>query len=357
MNQLDNLKLIKEIDPERTLDSIKAFPLQIKQSWETVKSINISENYLHLENIVACGMGGSALSARIVKNLYDDELLLPLEIVTEYSLPEYVNEKTLVVLISYSGNTEETLSCLSLAKERKARVFAITSGGKLKDEIKNGLPGVIFNPKDNYLGFPKTGVGYTFGTLLAFLAKIKMINLSQSDFEKSFDDFLTVVKFFWPEELSATNPAKQIAQLSQGKLVAVTSSEHLKGSAWAFKNQINEIAHIFAVSFDLPEMNHHLVESFEDPVAAKNLIYLFLSSKYYQKKNQVRIKITQEILKKLKVTFFNYNLKSKYKLGQAIEAVQLGGFISDYLSVLNNKDPAPEPWIIYLKKKLSAYEK
>lgn len=358
MNILDDIEKFKKLDPNQTLDSIQAFPEQLKHAWEQTQQTTPPANFKKAKSIVVVGMGGSALGGRIVKNLFENEIKIPFFINTEYRLPAFVNSETLVIVASYSGNTEETLSSFKHAKKAKAMIFGITTNGKLGEEIKAGLPGLIFQPKYNFLGFPKTGIGYSLGTLLGILSKMELIKLDNQHFTQKLNEFKKIQKKFLAETPFGQNPAKKIAAFLQGKIGVFVASEHLKGAAWTARNQINENAHSHALLFDLPEMNHHLVEAFNNPIKVKPfLAYLFLSSPDYFSRLNAHYQVSQQILKKIKSPNQQYRTECQSKLAQALEVIQLGGFISFYLSALNNQDPGPEPWIIYLKKHLAAHEK
>lgn len=358
MNILDDIEEFKKLDPSRTLDSIQAFPKQLEHAWKQSQKIIPPAEFKKAKNVIVTGMGGSALGGRITKSLFEDEIKIPFFINTEYQLPGFINSETLVIVASYSGNTEETLSSFNHAKKAKTMIFGITTGGKLGEEIRHGLPGLIFQPKYNFLGYPKTAIGYSLGTLLGVLSKMELINLTSKQFFQDLNEFKKIQKNFLAETPFRQNSAKKLAKYLQGKIGVFVASEHLKGAAWTAKNQINENAHSHALLFDLPEMNHHLVEAFNNPIKVKPLLaYLFLSSPDYFSRLNAHYQVSQQILKKIKSPNQQYQTECRNKLAQAFEIIQLGGFISFYLSVLNNQDPGPEPWIIYLKKHLAAYGK
>ena len=149
------------------------------------------------------------------------------------------------------------------------------------------------------------------------------------------------------------NKAKTIAQSLKGKTPVLVASQHLKGAAYTARNQIHEINHGHCLFFDMPELNHHLVEAFDKPAGfVGEIVWLFCLSDFYHPRNQKRYLITKKILQKLGAKTIDYSLKSKTRLGQALELVNLGGFLAFYLSILDHEDPGPEPRILYLKKKL-----
>ena len=356
---LDDPVYLKNFDPSRTLDSVSAFPDQLKTIWKGSQAITFPEQFRNAGSIVLSGMGGSALGGKILKSLFSSQLKVPFEVVTEYDLPGFVDEKTLVIIASYSGNTEETISTLRKAKEKGAMVFAVTTGGKIGEEVKKGLTGMVFSPVFNYLGFPKTALGYSLGAIAGLLSKAGFIDLSEEFFNKSLADFLPIQKTFLPEMPLAQNPAKQLSVFLKGKIGVLIASEHLNGPAVAFRNQMNEIAHSFCLFFALPEMNHHLIEAFANPAENKESLGLvFLKADNYFSRNIERYSFTREILSQMEIKTFDYRLASGDPFVQSLEVVQLGGFVSTYLSLLNQQDPGPEKWIIKLKEKLaSAHDK
>src|SRR3989304_6901235 len=131
-------------------DTIRSYPMQLKSSWDEVGSMYIPEDYKEVENVVLCGMGGSALCGRMVDSLTAERLRIPFEVYTEFRLPNYVNDKTLVISSSYSGTTEETITSTYEALKRGAKVFGITTGAKLGEILgENNIPGYIIDEKYN----------------------------------------------------------------------------------------------------------------------------------------------------------------------------------------------------------------
>jgi len=89
-------------------DTIRAYPLQLRQAWDEIQSSHIPDSYKDIDNIVFCGMGGSALGARMVRAFAFDRLRVPMEIYNDYKIPNYVNNKSLVIVSSYSGADTKT---------------------------------------------------------------------------------------------------------------------------------------------------------------------------------------------------------------------------------------------------------
>src|SRR5258708_4324529 len=172
---LDDLAQIAKLDKGNILSSIEHLPEQIEDAWVSIKNLEIPEDYTRVKNIVVAGMGGSALGGRIVYYLEFKNLRTPIEVTTNYHLPNYVNEDSLVILSSYSGNTEETISSATDALKRRAKIVGIATGGKLVELLK-GKPVYLIDPRNNPSGQPRMGLGYSISSILALLSKLNFIS-------------------------------------------------------------------------------------------------------------------------------------------------------------------------------------
>lgn len=333
-------------DTLHILESVQAFPLQCQQViWELAQE-NIPPQCFLAENIVISGMGGSALGGRIIASLERQILKVPITVSTEYHLPNFVGPKTLVILSSYSGNTEETLHTVSEARARNAQLFIITSGGKLAEIAENhNIPHYIFEPRHNPSAQPRMGLGYNVLSIICLLARCQLIHPLAE---------LNKIKDYLQNRQSDLVLYQNFAQTLQGKIPVLISSEHLKGSAHAFKNLLNETAKTFACTFDIPELNHHLMEGLMFPRSnPQNLHFVFIESDLYHPEVKKRYSITAEVLRKNQISSSTITLKSPSRLIDNLDLIQSGAFISFYLSQINQIDPGPVPWVDYFKVALS----
>ena len=162
MINLQDLESVVHLDPQNTIGSTEKLPEQLTAAWEQVKAIEIPQDYNDITSIVFCGMGASIYGALVIKALFGPEFPYPIEMVSDYHLPKYVGPKTLVVLTSYSGSTEEVLSCADEAKAKNAKMLVLTKGGKLAEFAKaNNVPAYIFDGLLNPAGVPRLGNGYS----------------------------------------------------------------------------------------------------------------------------------------------------------------------------------------------------
>lgn len=359
MKILDDLKAIKKLDQSSVLESTGFLPDQIEQAWQEIFELKIPLKRLRkVKNILVAGMGGSGLGARIIDSLNFEVLGLPLEIINGYHLPAYTDKNSLVIISSYSGNTEETLNCYREAVKKKAKLFLISTGGELKRLAQTGKhPAYIFEPTYNPSGQPRLGLGYSISSQLALLARLGFIRLAEAQIGETVKHLKELRKKFVPSAKASQNDPKKIAGLLQGKLPVFVSSEHLEGSAHAFKNFLNENSKTFSVEFGLPELNHHLLEGLAFPQENKNLLKMvFLESTLYDPEIKARFKITKKVVEKNKIESISIEMVGRTRLIQVFDSLYLGGFVSGYLAILNGLDPAPIPWVDFFKKELAAHE-
>lgn len=355
MNKLDCLETLKEFDEKGVLSSIKMLANQARQAWEEVSNLKLNKKFAGCKNVVICGMGGSALGGRIVDSLIEKKIRAPIEIFTQYYLPNYVNKDTLVLLSSYSGDTEEILTCAHDALKRNAKIFMITTGGKLADFLKKEkLDGYVFEPTYNPSKMPRLAIGYSIFTILAFLNKTHFITITEEEIKKTFDTLEESLNDFGPRKAEKENLAKKIANGLIGKMPVIISSEHLIGAAHLFKNQFNETSKTFSASFDLPELNHHLMEGLKLPPKAKEILrIIFIKSSLYSERVVKRYPLTEDVVEKNSVSHSVYILRSETKLEQVFELIAFSSFVTFYLAVLTGANPSEIPWVDYFKSKLA----
>ncbi len=355
---LDNYQKIRKQDTYFIAESIEKLSEQIKQTLVDSDLIKIPKSYANVNKVVLNGMGGSNLGAYIIKHLFSDNLNVPLDICPGYQVPSFVDDKTLYILSSYSGNTEEVLNTYKQIAQSKTKIIAITSSGKSRGKleklmIKDDIPGYIFYPKYNPSGQPRMGLGYSIFGILFLLKKIGFLNIDDIKIKE-----VAVKMETWNKKLAITtkidnNVAKKIASKLKGKQPVLVGGEFLIGNLHTLRNQFCENSKNFATYFPLPDLNHYLLESLKNPNKNKNgTIFLFFNSKFYHARVQHRSKLTQEVVEKNNIESLQYKLQGKDKIEQSMELLQLGSWISFYLSILNNVNPGEIPWVDWFKKQL-----
>lgn len=355
MDSLDNLNEIADLDKGNILGSIEALPRQISQAWKEVNELIIPHDYKKATNIVVSGMGGSALGGRVLESLLYSTLSVPFEVFPDFHLPEYIDDNTLVVSSSYSGNTEETISSYHHALNKKAMVFVITTGGKLADFAKkDNLPCYIYNPIENPSGKPRMAIGYSIASILAILSKLSFTTIKENNINDLLKLAEKIQEHFGVRTPENDNLAKSIARKFKSKTPVIVSSMHLLGASHAFKNYLNENSKTFGLIFDLPELNHHLMEGLRNPaIVRENLFFLFIESSLYGSEIQKRYPLTRDVVEKNEIEIGVLNVTEESRLGQVYEVLAFGLYVSFYLAMLYDIDPSPIPWVDYFKVELA----
>jgi len=355
MNILDDKNKILNLQgDEKVITSIYCLDKQIKTAYLKTKNLKFPKKYFKIENIVVGGMGGSRFPALIIKELFKEELKKPVIINDNYQLPSFVNQKTLFIASSYSGTTEEVLAMLKQAKEKKAKISGITTGGQLAQVLNQlKVPFYQFDPLFNPSAQPRIGFGYAVGGFLGMFCALKILKIKKNMVFDAFDFLKKMIKSFSIETPLEKNPAKKLATFLFEKYPYYIVSEFLTGVGNALANQTNETAKAISDFRVIPELNHHLMEGLKHPdVLKKILVFVFFESSLYSPSIKKRFLITKEVVEKNNVTTLTYKLLGKTKMAQVFEMMALGSFLSMYLSVLYKENPATIPYVDYFKKRL-----
>ncbi len=333
--------------------TIVKIPDQLQQSWDEIKTIKFPSNYLNLKKVVFCGMGGSSLGARIADAYLINAIRVPFEIFNGYHLPNYCDSDTLVVCDSYSGNTEEVISCMQDALVRDLKIVVITSGGKLA-QIANEykLPMHILNPVNNPSDQPRNALGYSVGSVLGVLSSLGLASIDDGNISQACDLMHNMAL----ELFSDQGKALYLAENLNKKAIMLITAAHLYGPAFVFKNQINETAKVFSSIFEIPELNHHLMEGLQFPKDLnKQMVFLLVKSPDYFERIKFRFDITKDVIAKNGYEVFEYETTSKGKLNQIFEVLMFGAAVVYYLAFLNKVDPNKIPWVDYFKERLEKF--
>ena len=345
MSILDFREEIAKIDLENVLGSVEALPDQCLDAWEKSQNIVVPDSYKQVDNIVMCGMGGSGLGARVIESVYSKELKVPLIRVNGYDLPAFANERSLIFCSSYSGSTEETVQNANQAIAKNLKWMAIGSGGKLLDLAeKHKVPFYKIVPKFNPSNQPRMAIGYSVVGQLALATKAGLISVTKDQIQEAVLAMRNIQK---------NNRAKQLATEMKGKIIAYIAAEHLVGAMHTVNNQLNENAKNISFDFQIPELNHHLMEGLKHPLTnSENLLFIFVDSALYSDRIQKRFKFTKEVAQKNGIKTFTITLSASSKLSQAFELIQDGAYANLYLSILYGQNAAPIPWVDWFKTQM-----
>ncbi|MBI2337774.1 bifunctional phosphoglucose/phosphomannose isomerase [Candidatus Daviesbacteria bacterium] len=337
---------MNNLDPKNVLGSTEMFPDQCEYIWDLSKSFQFPAEFKSAKAITICGMGGSRYGAYVARSLCWDQLKVPLLEYGDYHLPAYIDDKSLFILSSYSGGTEEPLSSAEEAIKRGTNIVGLTGGGQVLQMSKQyNFPALVFDQKYNPSNQPRLGTGFMVLGTLAILTRLGYLQISDEEVKNAVEELRNN-----QEEIK--NRAKELAGKLQGYIPIVFAAQHLVGNAHIIRNQLNETSKSFSAFEDIPELNHHLMEGLKNPMD-KKLITLFLTSEYYSEKHQKRIALTGDVIKQNGVDFLEYRPSGATKLSEVLNILSFGGFLTLYLAFLYGQDPSLIPWVDYFKEQLA----
>jgi glucose/mannose-6-phosphate isomerase len=351
MSILESPETYRLLDPSGMLRHLQQFPEQCQRAWHNAKDFGNPKDYLKVDKVVVAGMGGSAIGGDFIRRLAMLENTLPVWVHRDYGLPPYVDRNTLLIFSSYSGNTEETLSCFSESLRTQARKIVLTTGGKLKTLAeKERIPVLTID----YEAPPRAAFSHSFVSLLGIFHSLRFLQDKSADMKES----LAVMKRIEDSVSERTpldaNPAKQLAADLYGRLAVIYGAGLLSDVALRWKTQVNENSKAWAFHEVFPELNHNAVVGYPFPDEQRHkVMVVLLHSASLHPRISTRYHVTGEILTKAGVKHKRIEATGRSPLAQMIGLVLLGDYVSFYLAMLNRTDPMPVPVIDTLKSRLA----
>lgn len=344
---LDDTNVIRQRDPAGALAVAAGEYAQDEFAADVWNSDNDGRPIV---NVVVAGMGGSALAALLVKSWLKAEIKVPFEVVRSYDLPAYVSANTLVIISSYSGNTEETLSALEQAEKKGAQLGIIAAGGALID-IATGYR-VAHVEMPGHLQ-PRMAVIDDLRALIALLVNFNIVGLERLDEIKSTETWLEQQSRQWgPDVPVDKNYAKQLALLAVGKTPVFYGGALTAPVAYKWKISWNENAKNVSFWNELPEFNHNEFIGWTSHPVEKPFAVFDLVSNLEHPQILKRFAVTDRLLSGMRPKSTVINLKGETAIQQLLWGSILADFASIYVAILNNVDPTPVPLIEKLKLEL-----
>ena len=326
-----------------TMDTyIKQFSSQLAEAIQIGESAHISPAKHPIQNILLSGLGGSGIGGALAADLLANELSVPMNVNNGYFLPNYVNENTLLIISSYSGNTEETVNALNEGIERGAKIVCVSTNGKVEELAKQHELDFVILPT----GIPPRG-----GLNLSFPQSIFILHHLGLVSDSIITDLKNAVDFLTKNEESCKTEGLAFAKQLVGKVPIIYAEDRIESVAIRFRQQINENGKMLAWHHVIPELNHNELVGWTHRNEDLALIFLKNDDDYYR--NQKRMTITEEVAKKYTPNVFTIQSKGGNLVEKALYLILFTDWVSFGLATETGADAVEVNVIDYLKGELA----
>lgn len=352
MDNLDNIEKIKEIDQSGMLTVVAETPQMLLDAYELSSKVSLPR-MRKINQIVVSGMGGSAIAGDIVSSLVSSKAVY---VNRDYKLPAWVGNTTMVAketlffALSYSGDTEETLSAIKEAAQRGLKIICITSGGKLKEIAESsGYP--LYLIPSGYQ--PRAALPYLLVPLLKSLEEIGIISGIKDGVDESATLLRKLTEEYGIAKPLRSNLVKQLAKKLLWKIPIIFGTSTTQAAGLRLKTQFSENSKVTALFNVFPELNHNEIVNLSVLKRGEhNFSALFLRDERDSERIKKRIEITKSLIGSQLGGVNEIWSNGKSSLARILSLIYFGDFLSVYLAILRGIDPTPVQVITRLKKEL-----
>ncbi len=340
---LDDLRRISQLDADDALGLAQRQISQLKFAFDFE-----FEPKEEIRNIVVSGMGGSALAASMIVAWPGPKV--PFVVNRQYSIPSFVDQHTLFIVSSYSGNTEEALSALDAAEATDAQIFVITANGKLEEIAHEKNYPMAKIPSGIQ---PRMAAWYNYRALLELL-ETAGLESGLTDELESTSELLQQAASQWRADVpTKDNYAKQIAEKIMGKTPVIFAGPGLSAAAYKWKISFNENAKNVAFYNQFPEFNHNEFIGWTSHPIEKPFQPIELLSELEDERINKRFEVTNRLLSGRMPKAIEVQAEGESKLEHLLWTIMLGDFVSLYVALLNGINPTPVDLIEKFKEELN----
>ncbi len=345
---LDDHETYIKLDPDGMLKAITKFPESAREAIKNTENISINLDGAQYDSILITGMGGSAVGGLLLRDWLLDTLKIPCDVSRGYHLPAWVNEKTLVYVVSYSGNTEETLSQYMEAVQLGCTVICFCSGGKLEQLSKENHQTLVYFPKGQQ---PRAAIPFQFYNLAGVTRRIGLIDDEKwVEVEESITEVEKLCAEMNQESSSEVNLGKQLAGEIKGYIPFIYASRLFESVAYRYSTQFNENSKSPAATNFYPEAFHNSVMAREgaEEILKGLCAVIIHDAKEYTRLNK-KINVSVELMKETFGKIVTVEARGESNLARMMTALIQGDYASAYLGLLYGIDPSTTESIRILK--------
>lgn len=323
-------------------DLVLRFPDQMREALSIGESAHITPADRPIHHVVVTGLGGSGIGGTIVSEIVAGECPVPILVNKDYFLPAFVNANTLVIVCSYSGNTEETLEALEAARKKQAKIVCVTSGGSIARIAAENHLDLITIPGGMP---PRSCLGYSLAQLFFVLFRLDLISDS---FRAAWAAALTSME---QNRNSIQQEAESLADFLLGKMPVIYAADGFNGVATRFRQQINENSKMLCWHHILPEMNHNELVGWAEQHPECAVVFLRNETDYFR--TQARMEISKEIITQKSASIREVWSKGSSMLERAMYLIHLTDWASCYIADRKGIDAVEVNVINHLKGSLA----
>lgn len=341
----------KKLDTENLLDTAFDLYKQIDNILETGSMWNLSQFSRKPENVLLIGLGGSAIGGDLLRNLFSEDLKIPMGLCRNYNIPGYVGENSLCICASYSGNTEEALTAYQQCLDRGAHIIAVSTGGKLKDLAERDGMTFLSIPAGYQ---PRAALGLSFTSQILILMQTGILRDYSMELKAASRMVKETAEKWRNWKTPADNPPLELAmKLTDTIPVVYGSAGWMATMAYRWKCQFNENAKRYAIFGEFPELNHNEVVGWEgNEDFYKNMFVMFLRNDRDHPRIRARMDLTADIIRE-KAPVAEISAEGANNLEKLFYMVLYGDLAAIYLAYLVGREPADISVIHRLKAELA----
>jgi glucose/mannose-6-phosphate isomerase len=320
---------------------IANFTKQMGKALEIGKMMKLSPRHREIRNVVVAGLGGSGIGGNLVAELISKKMKLPFMVCKDYFLPHFVDEHTLLIASSYSGNTEETLHAMEEGMKRNSKIVCVSSGGSMIELAKKAGLDYITIPAGMP---PRACLAYSFIQQLFILS---YYNLIDEGFVIGIEEAIAHLD---AEEKRIIKQAQSIARKINKKMIVIYSAANIEAVALRWRQQLNENSKVLCWHHVIPEMNHNELVGWRS--SGKFAVLLLRNDTDYSRIQQ-RMNIAKNIISQYTPHIIEVYSKGESFIEKSLYLIHLGDWVSYYLADRKKVDPVEVNVIEYLKTELA----
>jgi glucose/mannose-6-phosphate isomerase len=359
---LDEKDAIMALDPCGSFQDELDFADNLKKAIKNVKALDLPKQlrigrrtvrYADVDKVVFAGMGGSAIAGDVVKDWADGISRVPMEAVRGYHLPAYVDEDTLVFLVSYSGDTEETLSCMLDAAKKGCKIVCISSDGAMQRTAKELKLPILGLPR---MAAARVSFPYLLAPIPYVLTKLNILPLDkvETEMNEATEMVAKFTKEYAIEKPFEKNYAKQVAFQIFGTVPVIYSYSQYRSVGLRFKTQVNENCKLPARCDVFPELDHNEIMSWEaSKMILKHYTLILLRGPEEPEEVKTRIEVLKEKFFTKATGMIEIQAQGQTTLARMLHQLFTADMISLYLAVLLRRDPVASQTFQILKYQMT----